>query len=236
MELLRESQRRSRMFADFYEKSTSELYATEGSQLGEAEKLLVSLTSHFRSIEKKRLDNLKRKELGRDRDDKALSLALVKDTEAFTIPRGNNRRRSRSRSQGSRDRRPGGQATASALSSPPPKRGRGYDNRRSQQRDYNRDRPRGRSSNNGGQQHREYRRNDSRAPPRRSSPGNQDQRGKGKGKGRGRRPQNSPSPRCPQASQGAAQGSGGRDTATGLSLEAISLIKAISEISKQINK
>ena len=103
IEILRDQQQKAGSLADFYEKSTRDVLEKVGhaDQVGEAERLLVSLTTQYRASEKRRLEALYNKEITRQpKDDIGYTNLLVKDLDLYRIPRRNNpRSRSRSKSR-----------------------------------------------------------------------------------------------------------------------------------------
>ena len=81
-QLLRQQQVREKGYADFYIRSTADLYKQEGQveHFTEAQDLLVSLVSHFRTGEKRRLNAQTAREIARKPTDNAsLSALVVKD-------------------------------------------------------------------------------------------------------------------------------------------------------------
>ena len=98
-ELLHHQQVREKGYADFYIKLMADLYKQEGQEdcFAEAENLLVSLVSHFRTGEKRRLDAQTAREIARKPTDNAsLSALVVKDL--YKPSKSQNRNQARSRS------------------------------------------------------------------------------------------------------------------------------------------
>ena len=90
IQLLQEEQMREKNLADYYTKVTQDLYQQEGvDSYAQAEELMVSLCTHYRGIEKKRLDALTKKELARKASSpKDLAQLVCKDSD-FPAPSRN---------------------------------------------------------------------------------------------------------------------------------------------------
>ena len=88
IKLLKEEQLREKKLADYYDAVTKDLYQQEGSdQYPQAEALMVSLLSHYRGIEKRRLDALAKKELTRKANTPSdLANALCREPENYPVP------------------------------------------------------------------------------------------------------------------------------------------------------
>ena len=88
IKLLKEEQLREKKLADYYDAVTKDLYQQEGSdQYPQAEALMVSLLSHYRGIEKRRLDALAKKELTRKANTPSdLANALCRESENYPVP------------------------------------------------------------------------------------------------------------------------------------------------------
>ena len=88
IDILRDEQGREKRLADYYDGITRDLYSQEGHPgLAEAENLMASLLTHYRSVEKKRLDGLaKREQTKKASTDETFASQLCKDQEPYNIP------------------------------------------------------------------------------------------------------------------------------------------------------
>ena len=88
IEVLREEQSKEKRLADYYDGICADLYKSEGHPgLTEAMNLMSSLLTHYRGVEKRRLDSLlKREESKQPTSDEDFARLLCKDPEPFTVP------------------------------------------------------------------------------------------------------------------------------------------------------
>ena len=105
IELLRDEQTREKRLADYYDGITADLYTQEDHPgLIEAQNLMASLLTHYRNVEKRRLDSLEKREVAKQpSSDEEYARALCKDPEAINAPStsrgpGTNRRSRQARS------------------------------------------------------------------------------------------------------------------------------------------
>ena len=110
IDYLRQEQQREKSRADYYDQATRDLYDQEGNGgYPQAEQLMVNLLTHYRSVEKKRLDALTAKEQTRRPKTRTETATLLcKEQDSFRIPPNTSSAPSRGRAPRSPPKRPRG--------------------------------------------------------------------------------------------------------------------------------
>ena len=87
IDILRDEQAREKRLADYYEGIAKDLYKQDDCSYTEADNLMASLLTHYRGIERKRLDALANKEIAKKAtNDVDLANMLCREQDKYTIP------------------------------------------------------------------------------------------------------------------------------------------------------